>query len=42
VSIVVNSISLMAQSKNGGDIGGHDTPPAGEGGTDVPPDNIPF
>jgi single-strand DNA-binding protein len=43
ITIVINSISLMAQPKNGGDIGGHENnPPEGEGGTEAPPDNIPF
>ena len=43
VNIIVNSVSLMAQPKNGGDNGGHDAPPeGGQGGSDGPPDDIPF
>ena len=43
INIVVNSISLMAQPKNGGNISGHDTPPEpGEGGSEGPPDDVPF
>jgi single-strand DNA-binding protein len=43
VNIIVNSISLLALPKNGGNISGQEPPPeAGQGETDVPPDDIPF
>jgi single-strand DNA-binding protein len=42
VTIVINSISLMAQPKSGGDISGHDNSPEGKGRGEAPPDDIPF
>ena len=43
VNIVVGSISLMAQPKSGGDIGGHEPAPDGaQGGSAGPPEDIPF
>ena len=43
INIIINSISLMAQPKSGGDTGGHEPPPnGGQGGSDVPPDEVPF
>ena len=43
INIVIHSISLMAQPKSGGDTGGHEPPPdRGQGGSDAPPDDVPF
>lgn len=44
IHILVNSISLMAQPKNGGDNSGHEPPPeeGQTGGSDEPPDIVPF
>jgi single-strand DNA-binding protein len=43
ITIAVNSISPMAQPKNGGDTGGHEPPRQGQaGGSQDAPDNPPF
>ena len=43
VNVIVHSISLMAQPKNGGENSGHEPPPEGEYiGSENPPDEIPF